>query len=86
MKGGNSPRSKSAGGARCGEAAAAALKEHESWEEYTHPQFRRDRPDLLVDITRKKDQGRSKRKRGVSTRNTWILADTKARKYMYVML
>eukprot|EP00752_Nemacystus_decipiens_P011167 g9921.t1 len=65
IKGSTSSRSKSGDGAtHC--RAAATPNGPQSWEEYTHPQFRRGRPDLLVDIMRKKDSGRSKRKRAES--------------------
>ncbi|CAM9252063.1 unnamed protein product, partial [Hapterophycus canaliculatus] len=42
--------------------AAAAVNESDSWEEFSHPQFRRGRRDLLAGIKRQKDKGRSKRK------------------------
>lgn len=38
----------------------------DSWEEFRHPQFRRGRRDLLVDIKRQKDGGRLKRKLGIT--------------------
>lgn len=68
MKSGRtSSRSKSGDGAKHVGAAGATPKGPESWEEYSHPQFRRGRPDLLADIRRKKDGGRMKRKRGATT-------------------
>lgn len=48
---------------------AATTKEPESWEEFRHPRFRRGRRDLLGGITRQKDGGRLKRKRGETMRS-----------------
>lgn len=44
----------------------------DSWE-FRHPQFRRGRRDLLVDIKRQKDGGRLKRKQGITNMRVYIL-------------
>lgn len=72
MKGAGSLRAKSTSGAAQGAAATDRGEHPESWEEFGHPQFRRGRRDLLVDIKRQKDGGRLKRKRGVSSEDTNI--------------
>lgn len=75
MKGRTSSRSRSADSATHG-GAAATPKKVESWEEYAHPQFRRGRRDLLVGIKRRKDCGRLKRQRGMTTTYALLFIDT----------
>lgn len=48
------------------QAAATAVNESHSWQEFKHPQFRRGRMDLLVGIKRQEDVARLKRRKGVT--------------------
>lgn len=67
---GSSTRSSSAQG-ETGDGGKREWQDSDLWE-FKHPKFRRGCKDLLVDIKRRKDGGRLKRRRGgVESRRTW---------------